>query len=177
MNPSYQVTNKDVARIVRMQACAFAASGDLESLRSLPPDALAALDQHGAEQVFQRLHPGGKRRLRHAAGLGGAAEMAFAGQGQQKLQPVDQGAAPRQTGETCSDNAPIRGCQSRDRIIAPDVRLLASLRNITLRLAEQSDQGCMTFAIRLQRERLSKQNSCAGRLIDAQSLFRPILAM
>jgi hypothetical protein len=49
-----------------------------------------ALHQHHAENFLELLDAGRHRRLGHAAGFGGAAEMAFLGQRQQQFELVDQ---------------------------------------------------------------------------------------
>ena len=46
-------------------------------------------DQQHAHLLFELLHAGRERRLRHAAGLGGAAEMPFARQRQDEVELVD----------------------------------------------------------------------------------------
>ena len=53
-------------------------------------EARAALHQQHAVRVLELLDPGGKRRLGHAAGLRGAAEMLLPRQRQEKFQLVDQ---------------------------------------------------------------------------------------
>ena len=59
------------------------------ALRREALEARAAVDQQHAHLLFELLHAGRQRRLGDAAGLGGAAEMLFAGQGQEEFELVD----------------------------------------------------------------------------------------
>ena len=64
-----------------------------------------AIDEAGAERIFERLQPGRERRLADAAGLGSAPEVAFAGEGQQELELVDHGV--RAASPSCGGSAII----------------------------------------------------------------------
>ena len=60
------------------------------ALRREALEARAAIDQQHAHLLLELLDAGRQGRLGHAAGLGGAAEMLFAGQRQQEIELVDQ---------------------------------------------------------------------------------------
>ena len=79
--------------------------------------ARAAIDQEQAQPFLQLLDTRRQRRLRHAARLGGAAEMPFPRQGQQEFELVDhafsrRGAAP---GAKVSARPPGRNRHARSR--------------------------------------------------------------
>jgi hypothetical protein len=59
------------------------------ALRREAEEARAAMDEQNAERVFELLDSRRKRRLRHAARFGGAAEMLLAGESDQIFQLVD----------------------------------------------------------------------------------------
>ncbi len=61
------------------------------ALRREALKARAAVDQQDAEAILELLHAGRQSRLGDAAGLGGAAEMLFPRQGEQKFELVDHG--------------------------------------------------------------------------------------
>ena len=57
-------------------------------------EAGAAIDQQHAHRRLELLHPGRQRRLGHAAGLRGAAEMPLPGQRQKEFELIDQCDSP-----------------------------------------------------------------------------------
>ncbi len=60
------------------------------ALRGEAAEARAAVDQQHADRLLELLDAGRQRRLGHAAGFGGAAEMPLARQRQEKFELVDQ---------------------------------------------------------------------------------------
>jgi hypothetical protein len=52
-------------------------------------EARGALDQHDAKRVLELLDAGGEARLGHAAGFGGLAEVAFAGERQEIFELIE----------------------------------------------------------------------------------------